>query len=59
MNFQCMLRLYTLRHIRDIHDLKELIIKVKLGGNVKDCDDFDVGYVQGPGDRVVTIRTKI
>ena len=53
---------FTLRHIdttqvSDSDDLKELI-KDKLGGDVKDCDDFDVGYVQGPGDRVVTIRTE-
>ena len=53
---------FTLRHINTSHvsnsdDLKELI-KEKLGGDVKDCDDFDVGYVQGPGDRVVTIRTE-
>ena len=53
---------FTLRHldttqVSDSDDLKELI-KDKLGGDVKDCDDFDVGYVQGPGDRVLTIRTK-
>ena len=52
---------FTLRHIdtaqiSDSDDLKELI-KEKLGGNIKECDDFDVGYVQSPGDRVVMIRT--
>ena len=38
-------------------DLKEHI-KEKLGDHVKECDYFDVGYDQGPGDRVITIRTE-
>ena len=53
---------FTLRHIdtiqvSDSDDLKELI-QEKLGGDILECDEFDVGYVLGPGDRVVTIRTE-
>ena len=53
---------FTLRNIdtaqvSNSDDLKELI-KEKLGDDVKDCDYFDVGYIQRPGDRVIMIRTE-
>ena len=51
---------FTLRHIHTTNVLNsdDELIKEKLGGDLKDCGDFDVGYVQGPGNRVVTIRTE-
>ena len=53
---------FTLRHVNTtkVSTSGELmkLIKEQLGNDVNDWEDFDVGYVQGTGDRVVTIRSK-
>ena len=53
---------FTLRHINTTRvsnsdELKKLI-KQQLGSDVKDWENFDVGYVQGTCDRVITIRSR-
>ena len=53
---------FTLRHINttkvSTSDELKKFIKQQLGNDVNDWEDFDVGYVQGTGDRVITIRSK-